>query len=102
MDVYPISFNGPVEEPVRIANGQVDTSMGLGITKACPPVSAVQRARAIEVHCPRDVIEIIKIRGVVVAHGLGFFFLKDLEETGARPKGSDPLATVAKMSRLFS
>src|SRR3972149_2550000 len=61
--------------------------MRLGITKACAPVCAMQGARAIEVHCPGNVIEIIKIGGIVITHGLCFFFLKDLEESRARPEG---------------
>ena len=79
MDVYPISFDSPVEKPVRITNGQVDTSMRLGIPKACAPVCAMQGARAIKIHCPWNVIEIIEIGGIVVTHGFSFFFLKDLE-----------------------
>ena len=61
--------------------------MGLRISEACTPVSAMQRACLVEIHRPRDIIEIIIIRGIVIAHRLGLFFLVDLEQPGTSPEG---------------
>jgi len=60
--------------------------MRLRITKACAPISAVQGTCTVKVHGPWNVIEIIEIRRVVIAHGLGLFFYLNLEETGACPE----------------
>ncbi len=47
----------------------------------------MQGACLVEIHRPGNIIQIIIICWIVVAHGLGFFFLVDLEQPGTRPEG---------------
>src|SRR5690349_13081130 len=90
MDIHKVAFMRPVEKPVRVTHGEIYTSVRLRIAKTCSPVSAMQSACLIEINRPRNVIQIVVIRWIVIAHRFGLFFLIDLEESWFCPERLQP------------
>src|ERR1044071_3176413 len=84
--VHIISLMGPIEQPMRVPDRQIYTSMGLWIAKARPPVGAMHGACLVEIHRPGHIIPIIIIGGIIITHGLGFLLLVDLEQAWSSPE----------------
>ena len=74
--------------------------MRLRVAEAGAPICAMQRAWSIIVHGPRHIFDVVEIGWVVVAHGLRFLLLLDLEQSRPGVEGLETAGDYARKNKL--